>query len=237
MDRGIELTLSPAGALRCDEVRQSRHSLVRSRTSATVRVHHSAREVRPHDAASQPRRQPTSRPTAPSDAGRLALPDGTVTRPKPLLPWAYLPHEGPTDRDRLARLFFVDCDDPRDVLSTTMRRLAGLARPLGALDTRVHIVVTTDALALETLALEARPDVAIRSYVGPFLQGLSIPQAERRLRPRWLVTAAFRPRPRWGASTCVRPTCTRRGLRPSWPTRTGRRSRWPRRAASGCSMR
>lgn len=37
--------------------------------------------------------------------GTLRLNGEKLTRPKPLLMVAYLAHEGPTDRDRLARLF------------------------------------------------------------------------------------------------------------------------------------
>jgi hypothetical protein len=106
----------------------------------------------------------------------LAAPSGVglVTRPKPLLLLAYLAHEGPTDRDRLARLFFDTSRDARDALSTTLRRLGVLVARPRAGDRRIGTTVGTDAIAFQELVLTADPRVALASYGGPFCGGVDL---------------------------------------------------------------
>ena len=103
--------------------------------------------------------------------GALQMAGSPVTRPKPLLVLAYLAHEGPTDRDQLARLFFASSRDARDALGTTIRRLEGLGEPVGPSDGRVRASVTTDALEFQQLAVSGAPQVALARYRGSFLQG------------------------------------------------------------------
>lgn len=103
--------------------------------------------------------------------GALHLAGSPVTRPKPLLLLAYLAHEGPTDRERLARLFFMSSRDPRDALSTTLRRLGPLVERTAKTDGRLRARVTTDALEFQRHAVSAEPQVALGRYRGSFLQG------------------------------------------------------------------
>lgn len=106
--------------------------------------------------------------------GALHLVGSPVTRPKPLLLLAYLAHEGPTDRERLARLFFVSSRDPRDALSTTLRRLGNLVEEAAEMDGRLQALVTTDALDFQRHAIAVEPQVALGRYRGSFLQGSPI---------------------------------------------------------------
>jgi hypothetical protein len=103
--------------------------------------------------------------------GHLALPGGAVTRPKSLLLLAFLAHEGPSDRDRIARLFFPASRDPRDALCTALRRAGGLVVADGG---RLRTGVVTDALAFERAALETAPADALALYAGPFVQALTV---------------------------------------------------------------
>jgi hypothetical protein len=106
--------------------------------------------------------------------GALRLEGAPLQRPKPLLLLAYLSCEGPTDRDHLARWFFADCDDARDALTTTLRRLGLLVGAVSAWDDRIRSRVASDALAFERDALSEDPEVALRRYQGAFLQGLQV---------------------------------------------------------------
>lgn len=103
--------------------------------------------------------------------GTLHLEGSSVTRPKPLLLLAYLAHEGPTDRERLARLFFPSSRDPRDALSTTLRRLGDLVARATKMDGRLRTHVTTDALEFQRHAVASEPQVALGRYHGSFIQG------------------------------------------------------------------
>ena len=119
----------------------------------------------PHHAASPP----TLR-----TLGALHLAGSPVTRPKPLLLLAYLAHEGPTDRERLARLFFGSSRDPRDALSTTLRRLGSLVEQEAKTDGRVGTRITTDALEFQRHAISAAPQVALGQYRGSFIQAAPV---------------------------------------------------------------
>ncbi len=116
----------------------------------------------------------TAAPAALRTLGALHLAGSPVTRPKPLLLLAYLAHEGPTDRERLARLFFVSSRDPRDALSTTLRRLGRLVDRPTERDGRLRTSVTTDALEFQRHAVAAEPQVALDRYGGAFLQGSAV---------------------------------------------------------------
>lgn len=106
--------------------------------------------------------------------GTLSLIGKQLTRPKPLLLLAYLAHEGPTDRERLARLFFASAQDSRDALSTTVRRLRGLVTQVGDSDPRLRTNVVTDAQEFELSALRSEPNVALAHYNGAFAQGMEV---------------------------------------------------------------
>lgn len=117
----------------------------------------------------------TEEPTRLRTLGALALSGAGVTRPKPLLLVAYLAHEGPTERARLAQVFFPDAEDRRDALSTTVGRLKGLVRTAESGDRRLSTHVTTDALEFERFALQVDPQTALSRYVGAFLPDLGLP--------------------------------------------------------------
>ncbi|MBA2668501.1 MAG: hypothetical protein H0U69_15865 [Trueperaceae bacterium] len=102
--------------------------------------------------------------------GALALDGGRITRPKPLLLLAYLALEGPTHRGRLAGLFFGGTRDPRDALTTTVRRLGDLVATVHDGDDRLVTAVTIDAAHFQRQALLLDPTAALRIYVGPFVQ-------------------------------------------------------------------
>lgn len=106
--------------------------------------------------------------------GTLSLTGSALTRPKPLLLLAYLAQEGPTDRERLARLFFSTTQDPRDALSTTLRRLRGLVGPVAETDMRLSTTVVTDAQAFQASAFRSEPKVALGHYAGAFAQGIEL---------------------------------------------------------------
>jgi hypothetical protein len=118
------------------------------------------------------RRLATTPPTL-RTLGALHLAGSPLTRPKPLLLLAYLAHEGPTDRDRLARLFFGASRDPRDALTTTVRRLGDLIEGATEADRRLRTRVVTDALVFQQHAISAEPTVALGRYGGAFLEGSS----------------------------------------------------------------
>lgn len=103
--------------------------------------------------------------------GSLRVTDRRLTRPKPLLLLAYLAHEGPTDRERLARLFFHDAYDPRDALCTSLARLGDLVGRGSAGDARVEARVTADSQEFLAAALAYDPPTALVLYRGAFAEG------------------------------------------------------------------
>lgn len=103
--------------------------------------------------------------------GSLRVTNRRMTRPKPLLLLAYLAHEGPTDRERLARLFFPDAYDPRDALSTSLLRLGDLVDRGSGGDARVRALVAADSQGFLAAALEWDASLALTLYRGTFAQG------------------------------------------------------------------
>lgn len=103
--------------------------------------------------------------------GTLRLSGRKLTRPRPLLLVAYLAHEGPTDRNRLARLFCSSARDQKDALSTTLGRLKGLVDRGSPDDPRVRATVSTDALEFQAAALQLDAREALMRYDGSFAQG------------------------------------------------------------------
>ncbi|MDQ3461386.1 MAG: tetratricopeptide repeat protein [Deinococcota bacterium] len=107
--------------------------------------------------------------------GDLSLEDTPFRRPKPLLLLAYLALEGPTSRRTLAELFFGNVDDPRDSLSTALRRLRSVAPcPVEADEHRLWAVVSCDASELLTLLYRRNLEEALHLYQGTFLEGFSL---------------------------------------------------------------
>jgi predicted ATPase len=108
--------------------------------------------------------------------GGLELEGSAFRRQKPLLLLAYLALEGPMSRRELADLFFVGSRDPRDGLSTALRRLAVGARGrLEIAGERVSARVPCDAVELLDARRTAAPALAISLYRGPFAQGVDVP--------------------------------------------------------------
>lgn len=111
--------------------------------------------------------------------GELSLEPRRFRRPKPLLLLAYLALEGPRSRRQLAELLWLDARDPRDSLSTTVRRLGRGAG--GLLSTRAGRLATDvpcDAVELTNAAQADRPERVVALYAGPFLDGLDLPLQE-----------------------------------------------------------
>lgn len=122
--------------------------------------------------------------------GSLHVEGKRLTRPKPLLLIAYLAQEGPTDRERLSRLFFSQARDRRDALSTTLARSKGLIDRGNEDDPRVSTRVTTDAQQFLAAALRRDVETALGLYRGAFAQGY-----DHRLEPEleeWVVTTRER---------------------------------------------
>jgi predicted ATPase/Tfp pilus assembly protein PilF len=107
--------------------------------------------------------------------GGLALSDVAFGRVKPLLLLAFLAMEGARTRRELADLFFLGTRDPRDGLSTALRRIAAAAPGSFVVEREwVRATLTCDALELEA-AMEAQDAArAVRLYRGPFLQGIDL---------------------------------------------------------------
>ncbi|MEX2542165.1 MAG: hypothetical protein WD314_10150 [Trueperaceae bacterium] len=101
------------------------------------------------------------------------LEGSTLRRPKPLLLLAYLSLEGPKSRRQLAELFWMDSKDPRDSLSTTIRRLnvGGQVTLLTSGD-RVETSVLCDAVRFQQSANTEAPAVLLELYTGTFLDGI-----------------------------------------------------------------
>lgn len=107
--------------------------------------------------------------------GRLALEGSSLRRPKPLLLLAYLALEGSKSRRELAELFWMDSRDPRDSLSTALRRLTQQGRcPLVVQADRVGAKVRCDALDFLHALEVQQPEAALRFYGGAFVDGLSL---------------------------------------------------------------
>lgn len=111
--------------------------------------------------------------------GGLALEGSTFSRPKPLLLLVYLAVEGPQSRRRLADLLWMGAKNPRDVLSTTVRRLATSAPGVLRLEgDRLACGCDCDAIdLLDAGRHEAAAEVA-RLYSGAFLDGLGLTLGE-----------------------------------------------------------
>jgi predicted ATPase/Tfp pilus assembly protein PilF len=107
--------------------------------------------------------------------GGLALSDVAFARAKPLLLLAYLAMEGARTRRELADLFFLGTRDPRDGLSTALRRIAAVAPGAFVLEKEwVRATLACDALEIQE-AIEAHDAArAVRLYRGPFLQGIDL---------------------------------------------------------------
>ena len=107
--------------------------------------------------------------------GALRVSSRRLTRPKPLLLLAYLAHEGRTDRQRLASLFFPEASDPRDALSTSLARLDDLVDRGTVDDPRVGANVNIDSHEFLAAACERDTEAALALYQGPFVQGFDKP--------------------------------------------------------------
>ncbi len=107
--------------------------------------------------------------------GRLALEGCDFGRQKPLLVLVYLALEGPLPRRRLAELFWWDAADPRDSLTTTLRRLRGLGPGVIEGDgQRVWTALRCDAAELTRFARSGQLTEARELYRGPFLDSLAV---------------------------------------------------------------
>ncbi|MDQ3396908.1 MAG: AAA family ATPase, partial [Deinococcota bacterium] len=105
--------------------------------------------------------------------GELTLEGGSFGRYTPLLLLAFLAIGGPKSRRELADLFYIDAKDPRDSLSTTLRRLQqGVPGSIKLEGRRVHAAIACDVLDLQAALNEGKLIQAVELYRGPFLQGL-----------------------------------------------------------------
>lgn len=106
--------------------------------------------------------------------GGLALEGSTLRRPKLLLLLAYLALEGPMTRRELADLFWMSARDPRDSVSTALRRLReALGERLQLHGDKIAVELSCDAVDLLTALDSGAWDHGIGMYEGAFLQGLS----------------------------------------------------------------
>ena len=126
-----------------------------------------------------PMEQPYNAPMRLETLGRLRLLDSDFGSAKQLLLLGYLALEGRQSRRVLAELFWPDARDPRDALSTALRRLNQAAPD----------VVTTEsdqvATELARIAIElveqldaGELEAALSTYQGTFLAGLDVPLGE-----------------------------------------------------------
>ena len=107
--------------------------------------------------------------------GSVCLSGHTFGRPKPLLLLAYLSMEGPQQRRQVSDLFWPEATDPRDSLSTTIRRLNRVDGGLIAAQGQVIATsLTCDAKELLALLDGGHYRTACERYAGPFLQGLDL---------------------------------------------------------------
>ncbi len=133
--------------------------------------------------------------------GGLALSGSAFSRPKPLLLLAYLALEGPSERARLARLFWPRAKNPAGSLAVAVSQLRRAGPDLLFEESgRLGTAVATDAEALAS-ALAARDWQGVRTlYRGPFLAGVRLelgPEleewlfSEREKYARWVAEAAL----------------------------------------------
>lgn len=107
--------------------------------------------------------------------GALALEGSTFARYKPLLLLAYLAMEGPKSRSHLAEFIWAGAADPRDSLSTTLRRLRSIGPELvGESGNQLHSGVACDAVNLLQAAAGGDDETTARLYKGPFLGDASL---------------------------------------------------------------
>ena len=111
--------------------------------------------------------------------GGLALEGSDFRRPQLLLLLAYLALEGSKSRRELADLFYLHTHDPRDSLSTALRRLRqGTEGRVKIQGEKVHTVVQCDAKSL-LMAFSANESTNVLTlYRGPFLQGIDLSPSE-----------------------------------------------------------
>lgn len=105
----------------------------------------------------------------------LRLDGSNFHRPKPLLLLAYLAIEGPKTRSHLADMFWIDAQDARDSLSTTIRRLnRAAASVLQVNGERVEACVRCDVVEYEAAIRAQRFTRSLELYPGPFLDGVNV---------------------------------------------------------------
>lgn len=108
--------------------------------------------------------------------GGLALAGCSFGRKKPLVLLAYLALEGPATRRVLGDLLWPDARDPRDSLSSAIRRLRACGSVVATDgDQRLVAAVACDACEFLRSAREDPPESAVRAYGGPFLDGFDVP--------------------------------------------------------------
>lgn len=112
--------------------------------------------------------------------GELALQGSDFSRPKPLLLLAYLALEGRTSRRFLADLFWMDAGNPRDALSTTIRRLRRVDERLVHVDGDCLMTgVACDAAHVLHAPMErwldGGPERVLEAHPGSFCEGIDIP--------------------------------------------------------------
>ncbi len=107
--------------------------------------------------------------------GGLFLTEHEFRRSKPLLLLAFLCLEGPQPRRVLAETFWTGAADPRDSLTTTVRRLNGVSPGL-VLAGRQSLRTEVDCDAKRLLALldAGHYAEAVELYSGPFLHGIDL---------------------------------------------------------------
>ena len=110
--------------------------------------------------------------------GGLYLEGSDFARSKPLLLLCYLAIEGAQSRRVLAELFFADAQDPRNALSTTLRRLRRLEDVVVASGDKIAARVACDTNELLRVLESEPPEAALSRYQGPFLEGLDLALSE-----------------------------------------------------------
>lgn len=118
--------------------------------------------------------------------GRLEFEGASLTRKKPLLLLAYLAIEGRQTREELADLFYGDAANPRDSLSTDLRRLENRTEGApGGIERDWQTVaaqVPCDYLELKALFRAGRVLEGLTLYRDPFLKGFYLPGRSDRTR-------------------------------------------------------
>lgn len=107
--------------------------------------------------------------------GTLEVEGTSFSRAKPLLLLAYLAIEGSKSRVHLAELMWPDSVDPRDSLSTTVRRLRAVGpEHVEATETHLRARLKCDAVDLEAAARAGSYSDVVALYRGPFLDGIEL---------------------------------------------------------------